>query len=124
MKIYGISERSFRLLLRTFETYPEIDQVLLFGSRAKGNYKNGSDIDLAIKGEKVGPDLIFRLKSTFNERLPIPYFVDVVGYENLDHKALKEHIERVGKVIYNLVEPRSSTSKSHQPQIPDQATER
>ena len=101
MNDYGISERSFQLLLKTFEGFPEIDQVLLFGSRAKGNYRTGSDIDLAVKGKKVGPALIFRLKSTFNERLPIPYEVDVVGYEDLNHESLKEHIDRVGKVIYS-----------------------
>ena len=89
------------MLLKTFMSFPEIDQVLLFGSRAKGNYRTGSDIDLAIKGKKVGPDLVFKLKSIFNERLPIPYEVDVVGYENLDHKSLQEHIDRVGIVIYN-----------------------
>ena len=110
MNKYGISQRSFDLLLKTFKGFPEVDQVLLFGSRAKGNYRPGSDIDLAIKGKEVGPDLIFKLKSTFNERLPIPYQVDVVGYENLDHKSLKEHINRVGIVIYDS-EPKPSTSK-------------
>ena len=104
MNNYGISKRSFDLLLKTFESFPEIDQVLLFGSRAKGNYKTGSDVDLAIKGKKVGPDLIFKLKSIFNERLPIPYEVDVVGYDNLGHESLKEHIERVGIVIYRCRE--------------------
>ena len=104
MNNFGISERSFGLLLKTFESYPEIDQVLLFGSRAKGNFRTGSDIDLAVKGKKVGPDLIFKLKSTFNERLPIPYEVDVVGYNNLDLESLKEHIERKGIVIYRCRE--------------------
>ena len=107
MSNYGISRRSFNLLLETFRSFHEIDQVLLFGSRAKGNFKTGSDIDLVIKGEKVGPDVIFRLKSILNERLPIPYEVDVVGYENLDHESLKEHIERVGKVIYTSEEESS-----------------
>ena len=101
MNTHGISRRSFDLLLKTFKDFPEIEQVLLFGSRAKGNFKTGSDIDLAIKGKEVGQNLIFRLKSIFNERLPIPYEVDVVGYEYLDHQSLKEHIDRLGKKIYD-----------------------
>lgn len=112
MKNYGISERSFHLLLKTFLSFPEIDEVLLFGSRAKGNFRTGSDIDLAIKGKNVGPDLILKLKSIFNERLPIPYEVDVVGYENLDNKSLQEHIDRAGVVIYN----KEATPPSLKPQ--------
>lgn len=100
MNPYGISERTFRLLLKTFEQFPEINEVLIFGSRAKGNYRNGSDIDLAVKGKKTSPALIFKLKCLFNERLPIPYNVDVVGYEYLEHQPLKDHIIRRGKPIF------------------------
>lgn len=103
MNHYGISERTYQLLTETFSRFPEISEVVIFGSRSKGNYKSGSDIDLAVKGEKVGPALIFKLKSLFNERLPIPYKVDVVGYEYLEHQKLKDHIFRRGKVFYNRV---------------------
>lgn len=100
MNPYGISERTFRLLQETFEQFPEVNEVLIFGSRAKGNYRHGSDIDLAIKGEKISPALVFKLKSVFNERLPIPYNVDVVGYEYLEHQALKDHINQRGRLIF------------------------
>lgn len=101
MNSFGISDRTYQKLLDTFSKHREIKEVLIFGSRAKGNYKTGSDIDLALKGEKVGPELIFRLKSLFNSRLSIPYKVDVVGYDYLIHPELKEHINCAGQLIYS-----------------------
>jgi predicted nucleotidyltransferase len=86
-------------MLNTFNQFPEIKEVKIFVSRAKSNYKNGSDIDLAISGERVDLNLIFKLKSLFNERLPIPYKVDAVGYDYLTHRELKDHIFHRGKVI-------------------------
>lgn len=50
MSHIGITDKSFHLLINTFSSYPEVEQVIIFGSRAKGNFKKGSDIDLTIKG--------------------------------------------------------------------------
>ena len=63
MNDHGISKRTFDLLMKTFGDFPEVEQVVLFGSRAKGNYNSGSDIDLAVKGNDVSPALIFKLNS-------------------------------------------------------------
>lgn len=100
MNSFGISETSFLLLLRTFEQYPQVEEVILFGSRAKGNYRKGSDIDLAIKGEQCSASLALQLQSYMNEELPIPYMVDVVAYHSLNHQELKGHIDRVGVSLY------------------------
>jgi predicted nucleotidyltransferase len=72
----------------------------LFGSKAKGNYKKGSDIDLAIKGENCSPALALHIQGFINEELPVPYMVDVIDYTSLTHKELKEHIDRVGLTFY------------------------
>lgn len=100
MNPFGISDKTYSKLLDTFSRFPEIKEVFIFGSRAKGSYKNGSDIDLAVKGENISPGLILKLKGLFNERLSIPYKVDVIGYDYLTHLGLKEHIQRIGRVIY------------------------
>lgn len=100
MNTFGITKRSATLLLDTFSKYPQVEEVILFGSRAKGNYKKGSDIDLAIKGEQSSSDLALTLQSFINEELPIPYMIDVVDYHSLNNKELKEHIDRVGKKLY------------------------
>lgn len=97
---FGISEKSYDLLLKVFAGYTQIEQVIIFGSRAKGNYKQGSDIDLAIKGKDCNEKLALEMKGRLNEGLPIPYHVDVVDYESVVQKELKEHIDRVGKIFY------------------------
>ena len=100
MNPYGIGERTFGLLMETFAQHPNIEEVIIFGSRAKGNFSNGSDIDLALKGSSNLVETAFNLAGIFNERLPIPYRIDVLDYNSLEHPELKDHIDRVGKVIY------------------------
>lgn len=100
MNPFGITEKSNNLLLETFSKYPQVEEVILFGSRAKGNYKKGSDIDLAIKGSQCSASLALTLQSFINEELPIPYMVDVVDYHSLSHLELKEHIDRAGVRFY------------------------
>ena len=96
---YGLSASAQTLILQIIAAYPHIEEVILFGSRAKGNYKPGSDIDLAVKGKDINKDDISGLSSAFEESL-LPYFVDVVNYATIKNEALKEHIDRVGIRIY------------------------
>ena len=96
---FGITENSFRLLTEAFTRYPEVEEVLVFGSRAKGNYQRGSDIDLAIKGKDCSHRTAMDIAGYLNEELPIPYYTDVVYYEGLKNESLKEHIDRVGKQL-------------------------
>ena len=100
MNTYGVTPESFRLIMESFSKYPQIREVVLFGSRAKGTYKTGSDIDLAIKGDRPLPDVALNLQAWLNEELPIPYKVDVVDYHSLSRQNLIEHIDRVGISIY------------------------
>lgn len=97
---FGISDQSYRLLIEALTKQSQIEEVVLFGSRAKGNYKKGSDIDLAIKGTDCTPRLALDLSAYLNEELPIPYMVDVIDYHSLEHRELKEHIDRVGIIFY------------------------
>ena len=74
--------------------YQSITQAKLFGSRAKGNFKRYSDIDIAVFGD-VNIDTIMSLKDDLEE-LDVIYRFDVVHYETLKNKQLQEHIDRVG----------------------------
>ena len=105
MNTFGISEPSFHHLIETFRKHPQIEEVIIFGSRAKGTHEHGSDIDLAIKGEGCDAKLAWDLSGVINERLPIPYFVDVVDLNSLKHEGLREHIARVGKTFYPITSP-------------------
>lgn len=81
---------------------PEIDEVILFGSRAKGTHQQGADVDLAIKGKEITHATVLRLLDSLNEVRPIPYFFDVVDYNSLGNEPLREHIDRVGVVLFPL----------------------
>ncbi len=100
MNTFGITRRSYQLILAALQDYQEVEKAVLFGSRAKGNYRKGSDIDLAITGKNVSAVIALNLKAYLNEVLPIPYYVDVVAYNLLDQPDLKEHIDRVGISFY------------------------
>ncbi len=100
METFGISEKSFRLIIDVLKRFDEVDSVVIFGSRAKGNYRNGSDIDLALKGDRITPKIILDISGILNEQLPIPYHVDVVNYNCINVPELKEHIDRIGKEFY------------------------
>lgn len=100
MNTFGIAEKSYSLIQTEFAKYSDIESVILFGSRAKGNYKRGSDIDLALKGKHTSSLLALNVSAQLNEALPIPYFVDVLDYNTIDNDELKSHIDRVGVMIY------------------------
>ena len=97
---YGLSDRSFMTLFSIFSKYPGIKQAILYGSRAKGKYRNGSDIDLSLKTDDTftRSDLL-NISGDFDDS-DIPYFVDVSIYDKLSNPDLKAHIDRVGKVLY------------------------
>ena len=97
---YGLSEITLNTLDTIFRKYPGIKQALLYGSRAKGNYRNGSDIDLSlVTNATFSHTDLLRIGNDFDDS-DMPYFVDVSIYDNLSNPNLKAHIDRVGKIIY------------------------
>jgi predicted nucleotidyltransferase len=97
---FGLLKRDLDFIFQAVLKFPEIEKAIIFGSRAMGNYKKGSDIDLAIVGEKITYQIKTRLSSIINQELPIPYFIDVVDYKSITNKDLVKHIDTEGKVIY------------------------
>ncbi|MEN0648863.1 MAG: nucleotidyltransferase domain-containing protein [Caldibacillus thermoamylovorans] len=98
--MYGLLEKDMDYLLKALKQFDEIDRAILYGSRAMGNYKKGSDVDIAIQGEKVTEKTIFELDDLLNEVYPLPYFFDIVHFEKLTNQNLIDHIEKNGKVLY------------------------
>ncbi len=96
--MFGLYPNSYKEILSIFEKHKNIDEVIIFGSRAKGTYREGSDIDFAIIGNVTYDDII-KLKIDFDNS-SIPYLIDVVVYESITSKKLREHIQRVGKQFY------------------------
>ncbi len=95
---FGISNKSYELILKALADTLIIKEAIIFGSRAIGNYKPGSDIDIAVKLDSGAKNPI--LETLFNQELPIPYKVDVVYYNDNISPELKEHIDSQGISIY------------------------
>ncbi len=97
----GISEPEFQRLTHVFSHFPQITKVLLFGSRAKGTFKPGSDIDLAVFANKPFEfNHWLDLQIEFEE-LDFPQKIDAIEVTKIQNQDLLEHIERVGEVVYS-----------------------
>ena len=82
-----------------FRQHPKVRKVILFGSRAKGNYRTGSDIDLALVGSDIDHEEMLRIYNDIDD-LGLLYKVDLLHYEEKQGTPIGEHIDRVGKVFY------------------------
>lgn len=98
---YGLSNETIESLRNVFARYQQIGQVWLFGSRAKGNYHSGSDIDLAIKSERFPASGLLDIQIEL-DKLDLLYKIDLILYDAIKEPALREHIDRVGKLFYPL----------------------
>jgi len=99
---FGLTKRDTECLYSILSKYPAIELVYVFGSRAKGNFKPGSDIDLAIMNAGITDETIRSLKVDFEESA-LPYIVDIINYPHLKNQALKEHIDRIGIQLYSKI---------------------
>lgn len=97
---FGLRKSDLEYIINTIKKFDEIEKAVIFGSRAMGNYKPGSDVDIAIYGENITFDTISSLNAMLDEQGPLPYFFDIVDYTHLNHVELKKHIDSVGKVIF------------------------
>lgn len=98
---FGLSDETVQSIRAVFSRYKQIGEVWLFGSRAKGNYHSGSDIDLAIKSEHFTASELLKLQIDLEE-LELLYKIDVLLYSAIKEPALRKHIDRVGILFYPL----------------------
>lgn len=96
---FGLNQDTIDKINSVFEKHPEIDKVVIYGSRAKGNYRKGSDIDLSMFGMDLNYNLIGKTSSELDD-LNTPYLFDISIFKLLNSPSLEEHINRVGKVFY------------------------
>lgn len=97
---FGLKEPELKKIIDILRQHPQVEEACIFGSRAKGNYKTGSDVDLALKGEKLIPKIITRISYLLNEETTMTYHFDVLNFQTLKNIALVEHIKRVGKTFF------------------------
>ena len=97
---FGLTKHDMDLIIETLAAFAEVEETVIFGSRAMGDAKRGSDVDLALKGKRLDRTTVTHVKFVLDEELPLPYFFDVVHYDSLTNTALKAHIDDKGKVLF------------------------
>jgi predicted nucleotidyltransferase len=100
---YGLPELTIEKINNVLALYSMIEKAVLYGSRAKGNFKTGSDIDLTLTGRALTNDILLSISSDLDD-ISIPYTIDLSIYEKLTDADLRDHIERVGIEFYRRSE--------------------
>ncbi|GHV90888.1 hypothetical protein AGMMS50268_13910 [Spirochaetia bacterium] len=108
---YGLSDYTLETIRAILGKYPGVQSAILYGSRAKGNFKTGSDIDITLHTDNsfTHGDLL-DVMGDFDDS-DMPYMADISIYSSLENQNLKDHIRRVGKVLYEK-QPRKELAAS------------
>jgi len=96
---FGLDEKVIAKIRGVFAAHPSVERAVLYGSRAKGNYRPGSDIDLTLHGEGLTSRELGVVAEELDDLL-LPYTIDLSLFSQIEHEGLREHIERVGVVFY------------------------
>ncbi len=96
---HGLTESTIDTLVHLISQNPAVNSIILYGSRAKGTYRPGSDIDITVKGSIDFGDIL-KWKSQIEDLL-IPYTVDLSDFNTIENKELIDHIERAGILLYS-----------------------
>lgn len=96
---FGLSDTVINELGNVFRRHANIEKVLIFGSRSKGNYRAGSDIDLAVVGKNLDYSQLLDIQCEIDD-LELLYSIDLVDYQKKKGTPIGDHIDRVGQVFY------------------------
>ena len=99
LKRFGLKETIIEQINSIFLQHFNIEKILLYGSRAKGNYRQGSDIDLTLIGENISYSQLSRIETEIDDLL-LPYCFDLSIFDDIDNPDLIDHINRVGLIFY------------------------
>ena len=96
---FGLKKEHIDAINNVFNEYQNIEKVLIYGSRAKGTYKPGSDIDLVIAEKEISFSQMMEITNKLDDLL-LPYKIDISQKSKISNSDLTDHISRVGKVFY------------------------
>lgn len=115
---YGLKDSTIAEICGIVSRYPQVEQAVLYGSRAKGNYKTGSDIDLALHGDDgLNMRILYKIMDDIDE-LYLPYSFDLSILKDIQDRDILDHIERVGVVFYKKNDLHASPSQNKLSDIP------
>lgn len=97
---FGLSDSAAGDIRAVLARYPQVEQAILYGSRARGNYRNGSDIDLTLLGgEDLTLNALHRILDELDDLL-LPWTIDLSMFNDISDPDMIDHIRRVGVVFY------------------------
>ena len=96
--LYGLPDKTIKSLKAVLAAFPEVEEAVIFGSRATGACKPGSDIDLALKGISLNQKILGRIEAALDD-LSLPYKIDLLLYENLENEKLRGNIDKEGEAL-------------------------
>jgi len=105
---FGLSDATLATVRAILAARPNVESAIVYGSRAKGNFKTGSDIDLTLVGADLDYNTLGSIAGDLDES-DIPYKVDLSILANISNPNLVEHIQRVGKIFYQRETPGVNT---------------
>jgi len=97
---YGLEEITIKKINEVFARFPEIKEVILYGSRAMGNHKKGSDVDLTILSDKIELSTLYKIERELDDLL-LPYTIDLSVHQHILNPDLLDHIKNVGNTFYS-----------------------
>lgn len=103
MEKFGLSKEDIARITEVFEKYKQLDEVLIYGSRAMGTYKPASDIDLTLKGSNIDLNIQQQIEFDLDDLL-LPYKFDVSNFNKITNPEFLDHIKRIGKRFYKRTE--------------------
>jgi|UniRef100_UPI004047E902 predicted nucleotidyltransferase len=95
----GLNTQTTLKIFSVFKRFPQVEKAILYGSRAMGTHKPGSDIDISLIGKDLTQELVWKILDALDDTL-LPHVFDLSLFETLDNLELKEHILRVGIIFY------------------------
>ncbi len=96
---YGLSNSTLQKIQGVLSHYPQVEKAILYGSRATGTYRNGSDIDLTLYGDALTHSILSRIDTELDDLL-LPYTIDLSIFHQIDNPAMVEQIQRIGVNFY------------------------
>ena len=97
---HGLSDQTLQKIRDVFVQYPQVEEAVLYGSRARGDYKNGSDIDLTLRGStELTHTILSQIANDLDDQL-LPYTIDLSIFKNIRNPEMIEQIERIGVALY------------------------
>lgn len=97
---FGLNDKTMEQIRAVFSRYEELEQALIYGSRAKGNYKPGSDIDLTFIGDGLTQKILNKIDDDIDDLL-LPYTFDLSILSQVSNPDFVDHVKRVGILFYD-----------------------